>query len=170
MTETESKSDTKKSVFQKFKGIKHFEIIIAVILIGVVLVIFIGNFTGNDATTNENTFAEWCGKQEKKMCEVLSKIDGAGKVTVMITYESGVNKVYAYESTSKTVNGVTTVTEELIYNSGKPILVKEEAPKVRGVVVVADGAQNTAVKLALVKAVLALVEVSPGNIEIFASK
>ena len=55
---------------------------------------------------------------------MLSGIEGAGKVSVMITYESSVNKVYAYETTSKTSGGVTTVSEEIVYTSGKPLLIK----------------------------------------------
>ena len=152
----------KTGATQKLKAIKKPEMIIALILILAVIVIFAPTLFGEK---EEESDAE-----EKRLAKVLSGIEGAGKVSVMITYESSVNKVYAYETTSKTSGGVTTVSEEIVYSSGKPLLIKEEAPKVRGVVVVAEGASDTGVKLAIVRAVMALIEVSPGNIEVFASK
>lgn len=160
----------KTGATQKLKAIKKPEMIIALILILAVIVIFATTFFGEKEEESDGSFESWCAAEEKRLAKVLSGIEGAGKVSVMITYESSVNKVYAYETTSKTSGGVTTVSEEIVYTSGKPLLIKEEAPKVRGVVVVAEGASDTGVKLAIVRAIMALIEVSPGNIEVFASK
>src|SRR3989339_142472 len=108
---------------------------------------------------------------EKKVENILSKIQGAGKVNVMISYASGQEKILAYDKK----NGLND-TEEKDNNSGsrnikqdnseskiayenleggikKPIIVKEKYSEIRGVVVVAEGADNAIVKQNLSKAV-----------------
>lgn len=53
-------------------------------------------------------------------------------------------------------------------SGGKPVILKEIEPKVKGVVVVAQGANDARVKLELYKAVMTLLGVESSDIEIFA--
>ena len=170
MSTNKENMDNKKSLFKSLKDKKSFEIILVIILIIIVLIIFMTNFTENGNSNVENAFTDYCKSEEKKAEEILSKIKGAGKVKICITYESGVEKIYANKTVSKTSGSITTVTEELIYNSGKPVLIKETAPKIRGVIVVAEGASNASVRLEIIRAVIALYKVSPASIEVFSSK
>ena len=122
---------------------------------------------------------------EKEMEEIFSKINGVGKVSVMITYESGSEKVPAYdkrESISDTQEedtngGKRAITQNDVENNmvyeeeqggvRKPIILKEYEPKVKGVVLVADGAGEPTVKENLVKAVQALLDIAPHKIQVF---
>ena len=108
--------------------------------------------------------------EQQRAEKLLSEIKGAGKVSVLITYGSGAEKIYAFKTESKTVNGVTTVTEELVYHSGKPILISEKAPEIRGIVVVAEGADDAMVKLEIVRAIMALYNVEAKYIEVFSGR
>ncbi|MEG2085903.1 MAG: hypothetical protein RR054_03320, partial [Clostridia bacterium] len=108
--------------------------------------------------------------QEYRAEKILGKIKGAGKVEVMITYESSFEKVYAYKTSSKTVDGKEVVTQELLYVSGKPILIKETPPRIQGVVIVAEGASNPTIKLEIIRAIIALCNVQPSQIEVFTAK
>ena len=52
-------------------------------------------------------------KQKTELTNILRKIDGVGEVDVMINFESGEEKVAAYDSTNQT-----TKTEETDTNGG----------------------------------------------------
>ncbi|NMB96558.1 MAG: stage III sporulation protein AG [Clostridiaceae bacterium] len=190
---------------------KILENSIIVIIIGVILIVA-GNtiFTKNEDTfsninrqanlvpdnqegkgeNDNNTDAAEVSKPgnrnglEEKMEEILSQIKGVGKVSVMITYEAGYEKVPAYDqnenrsATQEEDNngGKRTITQsnsdsKIAYEeqSGtkKPIILKELEPRVKGVVVVAEGAGEPVVKENLIKAVQALVDIAPHKVQVF---
>ncbi|HOR13693.1 MAG TPA: hypothetical protein PKX46_07170, partial [Clostridia bacterium] len=106
---------------------------------------------------------------ERRLEKVLSSIRGAGTVRVMITYESGPELVTAM-STDTNSNiaenveaGRQSTTEQqteskrpaTVTGSGgtTPIVLTEKQPNVRGVIVVAEGAADIAVRLNLQRAV-----------------
>lgn len=122
---------------------------------------------------------------QKEMEEILSQIGGVGKVNVMITFESGYEIVPAYDKRGnqndtkeedsnggKRVVISSEIDEKVAYEEEqggikKPIILKELEPKVKGVVVVADGAGQAVIKENLVKAVQALVDIAPHKIQVF---
>ncbi|MCX8129023.1 MAG: stage III sporulation protein AG [Clostridia bacterium] len=122
---------------------------------------------------------------EKRVEKVLSQINGAGKVTVLVTYASGKELVPATDvkktgnDTAEKDNGGGTrninqsdfesrlAYEEEQGGSKKPIIIKEILPEVKGVVVVADGASDPRVKDDLSKAVRVLMDVPSHKIQVF---
>ncbi len=115
---------------------------------------------------------------------ILSKIKGAGKVEVMITYVSGNEAIPAVDVNSSESNtqekdkegGTRNIKESnrqnsIVYeeNQGvkKPFVVKELMPKVKGVVIVADGAGDAEVKMDLTRAAQALLDVAAYKIQVF---
>ncbi len=179
------KKENKFAFIEKIKNIKHFEIIIVVVFCAILLLIYASTFsTKKSENTTSTTLSteEYATYLENKLSNVLSHINGAGDVSVMVTLECGVEYVYATnkteETTSSTVSGTTTtqttVTEEviLVSVSGKasPIILKENLPKVSGVVIVASGANNISVRLELQNAVEALLEIDESDIEILVGK
>ena len=166
---------------QKLKNIKHVEVIIIAIFFVVLAVIFFSNKTTSKTSSIESeslTVEQYQEQLEFKLENVLSKIEGAGSVSVMITLNGGISYEYATESeevttSSSVTNGTntkTTVTEKVVIVSvnGKstPLVVREIYPDVSGVVVVSSGASNVAVKLNILSAVQTLLGVPDGNIEI----
>lgn len=163
----------KKSIFAKIKGIKNIELIVALFLCGIVILLFFNSFTSTNttpSTTQTLSFSQWNDQLESKLAETLSLIDKAGKVQVMITYESGVEQVYAYQIITQTNGTTVTETKQLVTNQGKPVLLYELAPKIKGVVIVAEGAKIATVKQEIVKATQALLLIDKGKIEVFTHK
>ena len=120
---------------------------------------------------------------EERLEQVLSCIRGAGRVDVMITYDSGPEIVPAM---STNVNSTGSETSEgsrssssqqstestepaTVSGSGgnEPIVLKEIEPVVRGVIVVAEGAADIEVRLDLQRAVRAVLDIPLSRIEVF---
>lgn len=168
-----------KSFFEKVKRIKHIQIYIAVLIGIVICLIYFCSFSGSkkkvdntreDSTGNYGTSLEYAHYLENKLSNVLSKISGAGKVNVIITLECGFGYQYATDTETKTVVSggaeTTVTTETVILVSGEPVVEKELYPKIKGVVVVAEGAKDVKVKLNILTAVETVLEVDRNNITV----
>lgn len=125
---------------------------------------------------------------EEKLEIILSEIAGAGKVSVMITYLSGSEKVPAYDIRKSENNtneeddrgGSRVITqkdsdekiayEEIQSGMKKPIILKEKEPEVKGVVIVADGAAEPIVKENMIRAVQTLMDVPVHKVQVFTRK
>lgn len=119
---------------------------------------------------------------EEKLTEILSKINGAGDVDVMITFESSEEIVPAYNSNTTTETtkeqdssgGERTTTSStenktlITSNSNDPIVLKTSEAEVKGVIVVASGASDPKVKETLYKAVQTSLQISGHQVEIYA--
>jgi len=123
-------------------------------------------------------------KMEQELTSVLKKIHGVGEVEVMITFESGDEYVPAYNH-----NYSTKVTEESDSGGGKrvtnennnsntvvtsseggttkPFVVKKMNPKVLGIIVVAEGAENPDVKYQLYEAVKTVFNLEQYRVNIY---
>ena len=166
-----------KEIFLKFKKIKHFYIYLAVIVGLLLCVVYFSSFgksktdKSEENSAQENTSAvEYVDRLENKLCNVISDIDGVGKVEVAIALESGFSYEYATDSETKTtISGdvkTTITTETVILVSNEPLVIKEKYPVVKGVVVVAEGADNIGVKLAILTAVQTILNVDSNQISI----
>ncbi|ACQ54050.1 stage III sporulation protein AG [Clostridium botulinum] len=124
---------------------------------------------------------------QNKLKATLEKIDGVGKVEVMITFESGEEKVPAVNinnSTNKSVEkdtegGTRNTTQEnegssvVVTNDGdktQPLIVKEYKPKITGVCIVAEGAENNITKLRISKAVVDLFSLAENKVNVYPMK
>ena len=186
--ENEKKESKLKKFFQKFKKIKGFNIAIVVILVGVMCLIAFSIFKSfgksDDAATaaSSNSLSEYVSTLETKLSTVLSKIDGAGEVSCMITLSSSFEQKLAYEKNESTTSGEkqgttssnSSSSESVVYVSKngeqQPVDLSQEVPKIAGVVVVAQGAKNVNTKLDIIRAVRALLNVDPAGIEVIVHK
>ena len=177
-----NKTDSKFSeLIKKIKNIKHIEVIIAICLIVAIIgVYFITSKTkSSNSVANVSEATKSTDELEVKLCNVLSDIEGAGKVSVMITYDGSSEIVTANTTTTSTdktnSNDRTaeskneTVSPVLINQSGTttPLIVKEIMPEVKGVIVIAEGANDIKVRLNLVNAVCTALAVDAEKVEIF---
>ncbi len=120
---------------------------------------------------------------ERKLEDILEKIDGAGDVKVMITYQdSGTQVVEKDKNTSEnsleesdSTGGVRSTKEQQLQEStvyeeadagNTPFVSKELLPKVEGILIVASGGDNQKVKQNISEAVLALFQVEVHRIKI----
>ncbi len=149
-----------KNLFAKIKSVKNIEIYVAVLLgIVVVSIVLIGNFSTknvDEKVSSESYIAE----MEHKIVSVIQKIDGVGKVEVAITHDATNESVYAYESG----------TNNILYVKGEPVIIKTLPPKILGVVVVAEGADNPIVRMKINEAVITLLDVDENRVQVFTHK
>lgn len=107
---------------------------------------------------------------ENKLEKLLSSVDGAGRVKVAITVESGMETVLAVSTTVKeTSAGKETVQSPIVVN-GKTVVLKENYPKITGVLIVAEGAGSISVFKKLQQATVSFLDVNVNQIEILAMK
>lgn len=176
-----------KSGFLGLLKNKQVKTILIVLFFGLLALIILNSSFGEEITnvngvnTNLNYVSslDYCEKLENKLVEVLGNIQGAGEVKVMVTVESGPKLNFASNvdernntttSGGNTTSNSTFVEEPIIINSSSgslPLIVSEVSPKINGVVVVASGAKDVSVKLNLLQAVMALLDVSSNNIQIY---
>lgn len=127
------------------------------------------------------------GSLEAKMSSdlenILSQIEGAGRVQVSISLESDGLKSYASnqrneqreseETDSQRNNKKSseeTVVRDLAVSSGKPLLIENKSPEVLGVLVVADGARAAVVREKLSCATATLLNISPHKVVVMPGK
>ena len=135
---------------------------ISVIIIVILAVIFNGS--------NKTKTTSYVDTLEAKLEETLSKIDGAGKVSVIITVENETAKAVAYTTTTeKTSNGTKTTKTPLVVN-GEVVYLGDAYPTITGVLIVAEGAKNLSVLTKLQYATTTLLNVDVSKVEILPSK
>lgn len=168
-----------KNVWTKIKNIKHYQIIVAGIVCVVLCLIYFSFFQSKQNNKNEensteeySSAVEYVDYLENKLSNVLSKISGVGEVNVVITLESGFSFEYATDSETKTTitNGTETTitTETVILVSNEPVVMKEIYPVLKGVVIVAKGAEDFSIKMNILTAVETVLEIDRNNITILA--
>ncbi len=120
---------------------------------------------------------------EQRLIEVLSKIRGAGRVDVLVTYETNGEIVTATvrqtdedvrdasgtagNETSRSMREVTEPATVETDSGHVPIVLYEKEPVVRGVIVVAEGASDFSVRQKLQSAVHAATGIPIERIEVF---
>ena len=143
-----NKSKFKTNFFNNIKKIKKPELILAVIVIAVVIIAYILYSSGNILnTSSQNTSST---DTESRLEEILSNINGVGKVKVMIYYENTLNNS---KDSSISFNSS-------YFSSSKNY-------EIKGVLVVAEGADNMDVKVQILRAVEILLSINADCIEIF---
>ena len=137
---------------EKLKNIKHIEIYITIIFAIILILVF---FSSTDKTSTssikqnstkeEITVTSYIDNMETKLENILSKINGAGDVSVMVTLDMS----------------NATIEDNIIQTT--------TFPDIKGIVIVASGVENTQVKMKILQAVQAVVDISSGRIEILSS-
>lgn len=170
-------ADGKKGLLGGKVKKKNIELLIAVLLGVVAIVIYFSTFTScSDKGTGGNS-GEYVETLTKQLSATLGKIKGAGKVSVLITFEDSGETIYATndEKLVETVtdgNKTTTETTEkstVVIVGGKPLVERVLEPKVKGVLIVAEGGSDARVKVDLIRATQVALSVSANLIEVFAA-
>ena len=172
--------------------------LLALILIYICISFFLDDLTLNKKASanvsneqNQNgknqTVENYEAQQKTDLKKILKKIDGIGSVEVMMSFESDETKVPAMDS-----NKQTSVTEETDNQGGKrttnqqtdnsqvvmenkngqsaPLIVKTYKPKVVGVMVVAEGADDSKIKYEISQAVSNLYGLSLDKVNVYPMK
>lgn len=180
------------------KKSSSFENLIVIVIIGVVILLAGSYLTkpgskdamnsAGDISTEDNALAlqqnPFDGQQviadiEKRMSELLSKVEGAGSVSVMIYADSSSEQVPAYNDQQDTKNDERTdgKTSEIsekkelaLSGDDLPVILKVIVPQIKGVVVVAEGANDMLIKAQLNNAVCTLLGIPEHRVQILKHK
>ncbi|MFQ7310415.1 MAG: stage III sporulation protein AG [Sellimonas sp.] len=131
--------------------------------------------SGESRSTERTTQDAYAATVERKLTSMLSDIEGAGKVKVMITLSSSSEKVVEKDVETGKEEGRTTTREETVYSddSGQgqvPYVTKELSPDIEGVVVIAEGGEKPVVVQNITEAVQALFGVESHKIKVVKMK
>lgn len=157
--------------FNRLKNNKTVEYIFLAILSLTIVAIFAFSLSGKNSSVESSDAVDvYVRDLEDRLSNTLSKVDGAGKVSVVITVNSGMETVIATEKTSVTENGKTTVIDEPILVNGKTVTLMEKYPKIIGVLIVAEGAKNITVMQKIQQATISLLNIELSQVEILTMK
>ncbi len=165
------KNNKKFSIIEIVKNNKTLRyVLVAILVIVLILLMSSSIFSENKQTSNENYLTEYTKAIEERLSEVLSEVEGAGDVKVVISVESGNETVLAMKTVIKETSTGKEIEETPVIVNGKTVVLKELTPKISGVLIVCEGANNIAVKSRLVSATRSLLDIENGKIEILTMK
>ncbi len=182
-----------------FKGKKKTENLVALIIILIITVVAINYILGGNqkgTTTKEeknikanNAIQVSTGtvqdELEQRLENILGKIEGVGKVKVMLTYSESSTLKPVYNEDSKISNtnetdsngGTRVITEtdsqkEVIFKENtdgtkEPVTQSIISPKIEGAIVAAGGANNASVKASIIQAIEAATGLATHKIQVF---
>ena len=146
----------------------RYKYVLLVVALGALLLAWPQRTADSGPTTDPEPAAETqndLAQLETDMEEILSKISGVGRVEVMLTLQSGSEKVLASDSTLRYSGSVQAPddydrsTETVIVTDGgddSVVVTQERCPQYRGALVVCEGGGSDAVRLQVTEAVAAL--------------
>lgn len=136
------------------------------------------NQTSLEVSSNENN------ELEKKLEEILAKIQGVGEVKVFIKYSESSEIIPMYNENTQTSNteetdtsgGTRTIQErdsqkEIIYEEkdGEKTIITQKIvePQIEGAIITAKGAGNVEIKTSIIQAVEAVTGLATHKIQVF---
>ncbi len=133
----------------------------------------------------DNTAPNYVRSLENDLSSILGKIQGAGRVSVMITLNGGTEIIPAKDESisdkvtnEKDTSGGTRVINEkatddnVVFTAAqggnsKPLILKEINPEIKGVIVVAEGAKDSKVKLKISRAVQTVLDIPAYRVTVY---
>ena len=158
-------------------GISKFRLPLLIFAAGLLLMLLP---TGKRSTQAVQTAAQAAQTQEltpsqEEMEAILSRIDGVGRVDLLLTLRTSGASVYQTDTRTVTSGSGTTEECQTVFGqtsgSGKePVVQTTLAPQYQGALVVCDGADRASVRLAVVQAVTSLTGLGSNHIAVVKMK
>ena len=150
---------------EKFRAlIRQYKWIVVLLAVGGVLLLLPQNKGSEDVSVPEVV----AGKEEDfsvehlehKLSEILSRIEGAGNVSVMLTVKSGAERIYASDREMAERSEERELQEEMVLISTEAgesaVLIGQNYPVFQGALLVCEGGDDPLVRLRLTEALTAL--------------
>lgn len=166
-----------KRLSEKTK-IKNIEVVVGIVILAIAL-IACAAFKPNSVTDNgESSEQKYFSEVEKKLESILSEVEGVGKVDVLITYKGTSRIVPAMSTESKSTeksddsfggsyfDRIETSGTSPVLDGGSVVVVGKEYPEISGVLIVAEGAENIAVRIKILQAASTALAVDPSIIAV----
>lgn len=137
----------------------------------------------SDKYNSEVMIEDYADILERKLVHILEKLEGVGKINVMITLEDSSERIPAaniiknQESTKETdaQGGIREIerqdeSKQLISTSDDIIVLKEIKPNIKGVIVIAEGAEDVEILEKIYLAVQTVFGLTTNKIQVFSNK
>ncbi|MDF2503324.1 stage III sporulation protein AG [Clostridium sp.] len=141
----------------------------------------------SSSSNSDKDDAAYEAEQEKRLKNLLQSIQGVGNTSVIINFGTGEEQIPAYNenNSSSVINeddnsgGKRTTTQNnsgstvVLENNGdktEPFIVKKYKPKVTGVLISAEGADNSVVQLSITNAVSEFFDISVDKVNVYPMK
>ena len=160
---------------EKFRAfIRQYKWIVVLLAVGGVLLLLPQNKGSADVSVPE----VMAGKEEDfsvehlehKLSEILSRIEGAGNVSVMLTVKSGAERIYASDREMSEQNEERELQEEMVLISTEAgesaVLIGQNYPVFQGALLVCEGGDDPLVRLRLTEALTALTGLSSNRVTV----
>lgn len=169
-------AELKRGILETLERLKKDKKSLLTVVIGIagmllVLLSELPFFSGEERTASEDTNSYYIQDLEQRTEKMISKIAGAGKVGVMLTYECAEETVWAKDISEKTDGntGGNVEQKHIIIDASQGetgLAVKVIYPKVRGVAVVCSGGDDPTVRSEIKALVSALFDIGSNRISI----
>lgn len=186
-----------KKHLEEMDNKKHIVNLFIIILLSIIILIGTSIFKDNNKSSpspvikekpeeyNSYVQLDYSNYLESKLIKILSKLKGVGLVSVMITLEDSIEKIPATNITKSSEQTTETDSEggkrdsiredsstQIINASsdGSIVVLKEVNPSIKGVIVVADGAEDPIILETLYEAVKTVLGVSGNKVNVYSSK
>lgn len=169
--------------------------ILFILILSIVLLVILNNYIPDDKNDNQTVIKESSNEYnnlvkddyesyiEGKLSDILSKLKGVGQVDVMVVLEDSTEKIPASNitTTKELTNeldaqgGTREILREdetiqVVNTSNEVVVLKEVKPSIKGVIVVAEGAEDLLVLENLYEAVKTVLGITGNKVQIFPSK
>ena len=153
---------------------KKYRIGVIVVLCGILLLVTLPKETAQEITPSQEPYIPE-QTMEQQLEAILSRVDGAGKVKLLLTIAYGSETHYQNDETSSQSPEERDLRREtvLITNSTRDqtgLVQRVDPPKYLGAVVLSQGADRASVRLALMEAVKTATGLSADKISILKMK
>ncbi|MGI6122560.1 MAG: hypothetical protein ACOYIG_00040 [Acetivibrionales bacterium] len=181
------------------RKLSTIESLIVIVILGVIIILagsYLANSSDTEDTMNEASGLSSSNNQlpqtsqsiegqdvvadiERRLEELLSKVEGAGQVSVMVYADTGSEQVPAYNDQQDTRNDeradgksseISETRQLALSGSDEPVILKVIIPQIKGVVVVAEGADDILIKAQLNNAVCTLLGIPEHRVQILKHK
>lgn len=170
--------DVMKEKGRKLLG--RYKYVLLLALVGVLLLLWPAGKDKGETTAQPSSGAAevfTLEEMEARLSQTLSKVQGAGDVSVMLTLQSRQRQILASDEVSVLdADGSSRLERSTVILSGgtgageTPVVLQEVMPSYQGALVVCEGGDNAKVKLKLLEAVAALTGLGTDKITICKGK
>lgn len=170
------------SFFEKIKKEKKLFIIVVVGILGILLIALselLPTSESKDKNTEQQTTYvsanNYEAVAEKRLKEIISNINGAGRVEVMVTIDSSPEIVYAKNEKEKIKTDEKSTEHSydgsyVVDDNDNGVVLKTSEPEIRGVIVVCDGGDKPSIKKDITDAVSSVLSIKSNNISVLKMK
>ncbi len=130
-----------------------------------------GNTAASAQSAGDNTSLsteQYTQQLEQRLSQLLSTIDGAGQVQVMVTLESSSVSNYGANESHSSSNGNSTSESSIVIIDGSdgdvPLIVSESMPAVAGVAIVCEGGDISSVRENIILTVKTVLNIASSRI------